>query len=527
MNSTLLMATDVAGGVGIVLLGMVLLTDGLKALAGRTLNRILGNFTDTSLKAVLSGTVITSIIQASSATILATVGFVGAGIISFTAAIGVVLGSNLGSTTTGWIVALLGFKFNFSSITLPLICLGALMKLLGSGRKANAGLALAGFGILFVGIDILQAGMKDFSQIIDLSGFAFDSYADRLLLMASGFIMTVILQSSSVALVTTLAALGAGTLSIDQAAILVTGQNMGKTFYGMIGYIGASVSAKRTALVHVFFNLITGIIVFLMISIFIEAITDLCALFGTSEPAILICAFHTGFNMLGIILLLPFKSGISRLMCRIVKEEKSMLTRELDFSVIDVPPTALRIARASINEIFLVIMQVIRDLTIAETPYNQLSRKLDAADSGLREVKRFMAAVTSTPESSALHESHLDIIHSTEHLERLSEACREVDNIRTAGHDQFLRNLTISQMKQFDGVISWLKEEIPVSPLKGVEDVSSLFAHTRKTKREKIISEIACGRIDPDSAFHLLEAMRWVDRIAYHIWRALFHATKR
>lgn len=526
MNGIFSMTTGIAGGVGIVLIGMVLMTDGLKAVAGNSFVRILNRFTDTSLRAVASGTGITVIVQASSATILATIGFVGAGMLSFPAAIGIIFGANLGSTTTGWIVALVGLKFSISSITLPMICLGALMKLLCKGKKANAGLAIAGFGLLFVGIDILQSGMKEFSRFIDLSGFSADSFPDSLLLLSSGFIMTVLLQSSAVAFVTTLAALGAGSISLDQAAILVTGQNMGKSFYGVLGYVGATVSARRTALVHIFFNLITGLIVFIIVGLFLAAVKWFCTLFGNAGPSIILCAFHTTFNLFGIIILLPFKSKISDLMKFLVKEEESLLTRHLDYSVVNVPPVAIKTARASIVEIFLLMLETIRDLTVAETPYHQLVRKLDAADAGLREIKRFMSAVTSNPDSSSLHEKHLDIIHCTEHLERLNEACREIDNIRTAGHSDFLRNLTASQLKQFDGIIAWLHGDRSESPVKSVEEISSLFAKTRRTKREEIIAEIAYGKIDSDSAFQLLEAMRWVDRIAYHIWRAIFHVSR-
>jgi len=527
MSGMLSTATGLAGGVGIVLLGMVLLTDGLKSVAGNSFGRILSRFTGTSLRAVASGTGITVIVQASSATIFATIGFVGAGMLSFPAAIGVIFGANLGSTTTGWIVALVGLKFSISSVTLPMICLGALMKLLCKGKKANAGLAIAGFGLLFVGIDILQTGMKEFSRVIDLSGFVVDSFSDRFLLLASGFIMTVLLQSSTVAFLATLAALGAGSINLEQAAIIVTGQNMGKSFYGVIGYIGASVSAKRTALVHIFFNLITGLIVFIIAELFMSGVKEFCGLFGSFGPSILICAFHTAFNLFGIVLLLPFKTKISELMTFIIKDEESLLTRKLDYSVVTVPEIAVKTVRVSIVEIFLLMLQIIRDLTVAETPYYQLTKKLDAADTGLNEVKRFMSAVTSNPDSSSLHEKHLDIIHCTEHLERLSEACREVDNIRTAGQSEFLRSLTVNQLKQFDGVIAWLRGDRSESPLKSVEEISSLFAQTRREKREEIIEEIAYGRIDSDSAFQLLEAMRWVDRIAYHIWRAIFHVSRK
>ncbi len=520
------MGTALAGGVGIVLLGMVLMTDGLKALAGNSFRNVLGKFTGSSIRAVLSGTGITALVQASSATTLATIGFVSAGILSFPRAIGVIFGANLGSTTTGWIVALIGFKFHFSSITLPMICIGALLKLLGKGKKANAGLAIAGFGILFVGLDILQDGMRDVSQIIDLSGFTVDSFGDKILLVFLGIVMTILLQSSSVALVTTLAALSAGTINLEQSAILVIGQNVGKTFYGIIGFIGATVSAKRTALVHIFFNVVTGIIVFIFLSFFIEGVVGICKVCGSQVPSILLCAFHTAFNLLGIVILLPFKSGISNLMCILVKEEKSLLARHLDFSVVNVPSVAIETARLTIVEIFLLMMRVVRDLVVAEVQYPHIAKKLDVVDSALLEVRRFMSEITSDPDSSSLHEEHLDIIHCTDHLMRLSEACREVENIRTAGHTEFLRSLTVNQLEQFDGIIAWLQGDLPEAPTKSVEEISSLFAETRKAKRTDIIDEIACGKIDPDAAFSFLEAMRWVDRIAYHIWRAMFHLSR-
>ncbi|HOP62047.1 MAG TPA: Na/Pi symporter [Spirochaetota bacterium] len=526
MNGTIAMVTALMGGIGIVLLGMVLMTDGLKALAGNSFSNILSRFTGSGIRSVLSGTAITALVQASSATILATIGFVSAGILTFPRAIGVIFGANLGSTTTGWIVALVGFKFSFSSITLPMICIGALMKLLCKGKKANAGLAIAGFGILFVGIDILQDGMRDFSQVIDLTGFVVDSFGDRLLLLFVGVIMTILLQSSSVALVTTLAAISAGSINLEQAAILVIGQNVGKTFYGFIGFIGATVSAKRTAVVHIFFNVFTGIIVFVFLEFFIEAVSGICSLCGSCEPSILLCAFHTSFNLLGIILLLPFQSKISGLMSMLVKEEESLLSRRLDFSVVNVPSIAIETAHLTVTEIFLLTMRVVRDLIVAEIPYANLSRKLDAASTGLNETKRFMSVVTSDPASSALHSEHLDIIHCIDHLERLNEACREVENIRTAGHTEFLRNLTVNQLQQFDGVITWLQGDMDEAPVKSVEDISSLFAETRKEKRTEIIDDIAQGNMDPDSAFRFLEAMRWVDRIAYHIWRAVIHASR-
>jgi phosphate:Na+ symporter len=151
------------GGIGLFLLGMVLLTDGLKAFAGEALRRALVRFTGTPLKAFGSGALVTAMVQSSSATTVTVIGFVSAGLLTFPQAVGVVMGASLGTTGTGWIVAVLGLKISLGFYALPLVGLGAFLKLLGRGRMKSLGLALAGFGVIFIGIETLQAGMQGFS----------------------------------------------------------------------------------------------------------------------------------------------------------------------------------------------------------------------------------------------------------------------------------------------------------------------------------------------------------------------------
>lgn len=155
------------GGIGLFLLGMTLLTDGLKVLAGDALRRVLARFTGGPTRAMLSGAALTALIQSSSATTLATIGFVSAGLLTFQQAVGLVFGANLGTTSTAWLVSLLGLKLSVSAVALPLVGVGALARLLARDRWAAAGTALSGFGLVFVGIDTLQAGMADLAAQID------------------------------------------------------------------------------------------------------------------------------------------------------------------------------------------------------------------------------------------------------------------------------------------------------------------------------------------------------------------------
>lgn len=170
------MIGSLLGGIGLFLLGMILMTDGLKTAAGDALRRVLLRFTGGPFRAMLSGATITALVQSSSATTLTTIGFVSAGILTFQQAVGVIFGANLGTTSTGWLVSLLGFKVSIASYALPMVGVGALLNLLGRGRLRAAGLALAGFGLIFVGIDQLQSAMAVVATRIDPSMFPRDTF---------------------------------------------------------------------------------------------------------------------------------------------------------------------------------------------------------------------------------------------------------------------------------------------------------------------------------------------------------------
>ncbi|HWV58591.1 MAG TPA: Na/Pi symporter, partial [Longimicrobiales bacterium] len=169
------MTASILGGVGIFLLGMVILTDALKALAGDALRMILSRFVSGPWSAMLSGATATLLVQSSTATTLTTIGFVSAGLITFPQSIGVIFGANLGTTSTGWMVSMLGLHFSIAVAAMPAVAIGAVLRLLGRDSIAAAGFALAGFGLIFVGIDILQVGMAGLADRFDLSGLTGDT----------------------------------------------------------------------------------------------------------------------------------------------------------------------------------------------------------------------------------------------------------------------------------------------------------------------------------------------------------------
>lgn len=206
------------GGIGLFLMGMVLLTDGLKAVAGDALSAALVRFTGTPTKAFTSGALVTLMVQSSSATTVTLIGFVSAGLLTFPQAIGVVMGASLGTTGTGWVVSVLGLKISLGYYAMPLVGVGALMRLLTRGRGRSLGMALAGFGLIFIGIEALQTGMQGLAAVFDLARLPATGWWGHLLTMLIGALMTVVMQSSSAAVATTPTALHADAVNFDQAA---------------------------------------------------------------------------------------------------------------------------------------------------------------------------------------------------------------------------------------------------------------------------------------------------------------------
>jgi phosphate:Na+ symporter len=516
------MISSILGGIGLFLLGMVLMTEGLKAAAGDALRRVLSRFTGGAVQAFLSGAAVTVLVQSSSATILATIGFVSAGLLTFPQSIGVIFGAATGTTSTGWLVSLVGLRFKISTVALPLIGIGALLRLLTQGRSATLGMALAGFGLIFVGIDTLQTGMQVLSERIDPAAFPGATLAGRLLLVGIGVMMTVVMQSSSAAVATTLAALHAGTIHLEQAALLVIGQNVGTAVTAALASIGAAVAAKRTALAHVLFNGFAGVIGLLVLPLFLFGAARLADAGRAPDVAVTIALFHTGFNLLAVAVLLPLLGTFAAVVTRLLPERGPQLTRNLDMSVAEVGPVAVEAARRATVEVGVVILDAARQL-LRERHHPAIPQMLDAADSALSETRRFLGAVRTSRAAPAEHRRHLAVLHALDHFDRMVEALRDPEPQHVIQRDP---DLGIFAAELADGLavpLAWLKEESATAPIGEIRGMSQRIADTRRDHRPRVLAQTATGDIDPDTALAHLDAMRWLDRIAYHTWRAAEH----
>src|SRR5262249_14641948 len=253
----------VVGGLGLFLLGIRHLTEGLKGLAGDSLRRALQAMVGGRLSAIISGALFTVLIQSSTATTLTVIGFVSAGLVTFSQAVGVIIGATFGTTSTPWLVAMFGFRLRISAFSLPMVGIGAFLWLIANVKTRTAGAILAGFGLLFVGIDYLQTGMEGISWNLDAIGGS--GFGWQWILAGIGILMSVVMQSSSAAAAATLVAVHTGSLTFEQACAMIVGQSVGTAATSALVAIGAGLAVRRAAMAHIVYNVSVGIIGILLL----------------------------------------------------------------------------------------------------------------------------------------------------------------------------------------------------------------------------------------------------------------------
>jgi phosphate:Na+ symporter len=326
-------------GLGIFMFGMFLLEESIKLLSGKTFKRFIRKSTTGRLRSIFTGMTSTAILQSSSAVSLMTLAFVGAGIMTMQNAIGVIMGTNLGTTFTGWIVATLGFKLNIEGIALPLIGIGGLGLIFFSKSPRYSGFSklFVGLGFLFMGLDYMKVALEDFAETIDLATLPhFGTWFYVLL----GFFLTGLMQSSSATIAIVLTALNSGIIFFDEGAAMVIGANVGTTVTVLLGVIGGVALKKQVAFSHVIFNVGTGIVALLFLPFFIKLILWMHP--EGSDNVIDIALFHTLFNLLGVILFFPFIPRVVTLLRKWFPEQEAEVTRYLNNVSFDLPEAGIR-----------------------------------------------------------------------------------------------------------------------------------------------------------------------------------------
>ena len=367
------------GGLGLFLLGMWLMSDGLKMAAGGTLNHFLHHWTDTRLRGLSVGIFLTGLVQSSGAVTVATIGFTNAGLLSLKRAIWIVFGSNIGTTTTGWLVTLIGFNFKISAFALPMIGIGMIIKLSKNETRLGAfGQALVGFGILFLGIDVLKDTFSVIGTNISLVGSGDTTWQDIITYTGFGFLITVLVQSSSVTLAITLTALAGGLMTLLPAAAIVIGSNLGSTTTAIFSSFGANPVAKRVVASHVIFNILTAVVSLILISPLLSFILFNQNYFGLSDsPTLTLALFHTIFNVLGVLLVWPIANTLVKWLKKRFKTkgEDDGKPKYLDKHTLTLPSLALHALSREIERVCSYSLAMAKDSINFEVSTKDMTNK--------------------------------------------------------------------------------------------------------------------------------------------------------
>lgn len=364
-------------GLGMFLFGMLYMELALKESAGLRFKSWVKNSTSSTPKSLTTGIVATTLLQSSSVVTLMTLSFVSASLISLNSGIAIIFGANVGTTVTSWIVATLGFKISIEAFALPMIGAGGLMLIFSTSHKRVTTVAkvLVGFGLLFLGLEFMKTAIESLTGTIDLAKF---SNFPLISFIGIGFILTAIIQSSSAATAIVLSALYVHILNFEQSAAMVIGTNIGTTVTALLGAIGGIPDKKRVALAHFIFNLITAGAAFLILTPLTQFLMGIDVL--QNDPITALALIHTIFNVLGVVLLLPFISLMAKYLKKLFVHVEPAPTQYIHLVDAEFSETALVALRDEVNNLFVKTMKYALLVTNIK-PNDVFVRKL-----GLKEV---------------------------------------------------------------------------------------------------------------------------------------------
>lgn len=339
----------IAAGVAILIFGMIMLEEGFSAFVKGPLQQLLRKSTDKVYKSLGIGFLSTTLLQSSSLISVITISFISAGIIGLKAGIGIIFGANIGSTTTAWIIALLGLNINVSVLALPMLAFGIIFVFQKSPILKGFGRILAGLGFFFLGIFFMKEGFDDYSETINLAKYSLPGIKGLIIYTLIGIVITVVLQSSGASMALILTALAVGQISYYNALALAIGANIGTTITAVLGALSANAAGKRLAGAHLIFNIITAALALIFIVPLGHFVNFIASEFNVASDnyVIKLAIFHTLFNVLGVGIMLPFVDKMIKSLEKMIVEEEDNLNKidlpyYLNENILAYPQTALK-----------------------------------------------------------------------------------------------------------------------------------------------------------------------------------------
>ena len=345
----------IIAGITIFLIGMVFMEDGFKLFSGGVIEKALKKTTSSVPKAIGAGFVATAIVQSSSLLTIIVISFLSAELISLSGAIGVIFGSNIGTTATAWIVSAFGVKIKIAQFALPMIIFGVVFRFKNTKAYQGLGTILVGLGFVFLGIGYMKEGFDTLNDGINLASYAMDGYLGVFVYVLIGAIVTVVIQSSSATMALIITALATGQIEYFNALELAIGANIGTTVTAILGALGSNANGKRLAVAHLIFNIVTGFVAIIFLYQLASLVTYLSVFIGidAKDYAMQLALFHTIFNVLGILVVAPFTSYLVNFLESLFVEIKDVdKARYLDDVVINVPEAAIEAIRKEVEHLY-------------------------------------------------------------------------------------------------------------------------------------------------------------------------------
>ena len=450
------------GGLALFLYGMKIMSEGLQSATGDGLKNILWKATNNRFKGVLTGFTITTIIQSSSATTVMLVSFVSAGLINLVQATGIVLGANIGTTVTGWIVAIIGFKFKIGMLALPSIAIGFFIRLVNRDSFKSWGDFLLGFGILFMGLGVMSdsvAGLKGSDMIMNfMSTYRAEGLFSTLVVVFTGTIVTMLIQSSSATMAMTMALAVNGMIDFYTACALILGENIGTTITANIAAAGSGVEARRTARVHFLFNLFGVLwILVLLKPVFIPLINSIVPGDPFSNDinvrsriiADHMAAFHTAFNICNMLIFLPFVKYLAKAAEFLVPDKKvgeEPHLRYISTGLVSVPAISLGQAKLEVERMTEIVIEMFHKvIDVFNNPENKLGdtiqqiQKLENYVDMLEvEISEFLVRVSRNPLSKEDSSEISTMLNKVDQLESIADQCEALLQLIRRKYDRKL-----------------------------------------------------------------------------------------
>ena len=509
------------GGLGLFLLGMLVMTEGLRRLAGDALQAWLTRFTNSPASGAMTGTVATAILQSSSATTVTTVGFVAAGLLTFPQALGIVFGANVGTTVTGWMVAVLGFKLKIGAAALPVIFAGAMLNIFGRARWSDAGRVLAGFGMILLGIGFMQEGMAGFEGMVTPDRFPPDTLGGRLLLLGMGAFLVLVTQSSSAGVAIAMTALSIGALNFPQAASLVIGMDVGTTVTAVLAALGSSDAARRTGFSHTIYNLFTALGALLILDPYIWVVENMSSGGIGSSPEIALVGFHTVFNLLALLIGLPLAGRFAQLMEKLVPRRDSGLAWRLDDRLLAEPRAAAAAMSATLRDELRHMLQWLAHALGAHRPPPELAHEEVYQD--LRDTRDYLDRMNAVPSGGNQQIEVASAIHALDHLRRMYWRLRQTDQIVVLRGATDLQESRAGLQEVAVNIAARLPDGPDQTSCDSAEQLAWSLRSSAEMDREGAISHAVEQDLGVAETSQWMEARRWLQRMAHHVWRVSAH----